>query len=285
MKQLARAAHWVAHNAWMELLIGLLVGGTGAWELYHQALEGILQFKGEHAVALIGLCHVVVALEGLLLGLEHTTRSASEVLSEEQGWTCRHVGRVIHGPVFQFLLGALLVLAGVIEAVEEWTLAQEHRQEVAWFLGLVVLGSSGLAKAAAGCIKGVHCFLQAHRQWQWRSNFFPRLHQWVHSAHLGAVVAIILVATGVAEEVWRYHADRSTTVAAHHGLVLLGLFSLLRELPVIFHGAWLMDDASRRRCSSDRRRAPGCTARRLGGGEGGDFVVVMTGKYAGNLDW
>jgi len=36
-----------------------------------------------------------------------------------------------------------------------------------------------------------------------------------------------------------------------------------------------------RRCSSDRRRYPGCTAGRLGGGKGGGLVVVITGKQSG----
>jgi hypothetical protein len=54
-------------------------------------------------------------------------------------------------------------------------------------------------------------------------------------------------------------------------------------------GRWCMASPSLtavspgRRCSSDRRRCPGCTAGRLAGGEGRGFVVVMTRKYARKL--
>jgi len=260
LRWLLTCIRFLGSNPFVELAVGVTLVGAGVMELLgsHESAVGI---QPAHGVIALGVSRLIVAAEQLFLGAELTANSIDELESTTRariGWAAR---RLTEHPLFQSILAILLIVAGGVEAVEDFAADIPTVEDRLWHFGLIIFGVISLARVAVGVLKALMVLDHMDVSSAWIRRTIAGADGLLRRPGVEVIVAVGFIAFGLLEEsdllIHRAPSVGATTaatfvdvaatddqsMAAHRGLIVFGVHYLLRMLPVFFTAAHIVEDA------------------------------------------
>lgn len=237
--RLRAALVWVK-NPTLELAVCLVIIFLAVCELIQQVRvpDGAGHGAGHAAVAGFGIFWLV----GILTNLFDSAKLLDD--SAERRWHHRPLKLlhwVAHSPLLELIVGVLLLVVGVAET---WKTLQEESGRVDWRIGLTVLGLVVFLRGFTRLLTGLAMIVGDGETSVSRHPWIHFLHDQLQRPRTHILLGSIIVITSILDLILvsREHAGR-TVEEEFSGMLVLGLFTVLKAIPDLFSGLGHLETA------------------------------------------